>query len=78
MPFTLESGLGRRGYRRDADAYATIFVKPTAIEANRSNASTPTEPTERCVCPLQTVCPKRETIRNGAKTVKPRRGAHVA
>jgi len=29
--------------------YATIFVKPAEQTTNRRNASTPTEPTERCL-----------------------------
>ena len=35
-----------------------------------SNASTPTEPTGRCFCVLQTESPKRETIRTHACCVK--------
>ena len=40
-------------------AYATIFVKPTALIASRGNASTPTEPTERCIVTF------RLSVRNG-------------
>jgi hypothetical protein len=45
--------------QRDRTTYATIFVKPTALIASRGNASTPTEPTERCIVTF------RLSVRNG-------------
>src|SRR6185436_9478904 len=45
--------------QRDSTTYATIFVKPAALIASRGNASTPTEPTERCIVTF------RLSVRNG-------------
>ena len=43
----------------DRATYATIFVKPSALIASRGNASTPTEPTKRCIVTF------RLSVRNG-------------
>src|SRR6185436_19652674 len=45
--------------QRDSTTYATIFVKPAALIASRGNASTPTEPTKRCIVTF------RLSVRNG-------------
>ena len=45
--------------QRDRTTYATIFVKPATLIASRGNASTPTEPTKRCIVTF------RLSVRNG-------------
>src|ERR1044072_8545112 len=57
----------RAGKRWTHTIYATIIVNDRI--AWSSNASTPTEPTGRCLL-IQAVSPKRETIRIGLKSVK--------
>ncbi len=59
---------------RGAGLYATIFVNGCRSQLQPSNASTPTEPLRALHCLLQTVSPKRETIKIGHNHVKRGRG----